>query len=170
MPLKETYFKPKTIEDNINYCGGNGRMLMVDPDGVFHNCTRYSSSSLGNERSALTIGDCFSGIGVTSEQKNNISLMKNVTRRSQSTDECFYCPIAAGCSWCSAYNYQRFGTPNKRTTTTCNLHKAEALATAYYWKKYYKSNNLDISYIMSFEYEFVKNIISKEEYDLLINM
>jgi radical SAM protein with 4Fe4S-binding SPASM domain len=170
MALKRDSFKPKPEEDNINYCGGNGQMLMSDPDGIFHNCTRYSSSSLGDERPALIIGNCNDGIGITDLEKNNIKMMQEITRRSQSTDECFYCPIASGCPWCSAYNYQRFGTPNKRTVTTCNLHKAEALISSYYWNRYYQANNLDEKYKLSFDYNFIEGIISKEEYNLLKKM
>lgn len=170
VPLKEAHFKPKPEEDNMNYCGGNGQMLMTDPDGVFHNCTRYSSSSLGNDRPALIIGNCNDGIGVSLDQKNNIKMMQEITRRSQSTDECFYCPIAAGCPWCSAYNYQRFGTPNKRTVTTCNLHKAEALAAIYYWSKYYKSIKSDKIYEIYFDYNFVKDIISETEFNYLLSL
>ena len=56
-----------------------------------------------------------------------------ITRRSQSTDECFNCPIAGGCAWCSAYNYQITGTPDKRVTYICVMHKARVLANEYYW-------------------------------------
>ena len=169
-PLNLEHFRPKDPEDNINYCGGDGRMLMVDPDGVFHNCTRYSSSSLGDERPALIIGNCNDGIGSNEKEKENINLMRDVTRRSQSTDECFYCPIGSGCAWCSAYNYQKFGTPNKRTVTTCNLHKAQALASIYYWKKLIKNNITNDICDINFDYSFVKDIISKNEYDMLYNL
>ena len=50
-------------------------MLMTDPEGVFHNCTRYSSSSLGSDRLPLIIGNCNDGIGVSEEQKDNIKMM-----------------------------------------------------------------------------------------------
>ena len=72
--------------------------------------------------------------------KNNINLISNITRKSQSTEECFNCPIAAGCSWCSAYNYEQFGTPNKRATNICCMHKAASLANVYYWNKIYSKN------------------------------
>lgn len=36
-------------------------------------------------------------------------------------------------TWCTAYNYQIFGTPNKRATFICPMHKARVLANEYYW-------------------------------------
>ena len=68
---------------------------------------------------------------------NNYNKLEQITRRSQSTDECYNCPIASGCSWCSAYNYEIYGTPNKRTTFICPMHKARVLANIYYWNKTY---------------------------------
>ena len=62
-----------------------------------------------------------------------------MTRCSQSTDECINCPIAAGCAWCSAYNYEYFGELNKRATFICIMHKARALANVYFWNKYYRA-------------------------------
>ena len=58
--------------------------------------------------------------------------MSCITRRSQSTDECFNCPIGSGCGWCSAYNYEHFGTQDKRATYICCMHKARSLANVYY--------------------------------------
>ena len=87
--------------------------------------------------------------------------MKCITRRSQSSDECFNCPIAAGCGWCSAYNYEYYGTPNMRTTFTCCMHKARSLANAYYlYKKYGHS-------IIHCPKEWAVPIIGENEYDRL---
>jgi radical SAM protein with 4Fe4S-binding SPASM domain len=36
-------------EDNINWCGGDGQMLAVDPNGELFPCIRYMESSLGDE-------------------------------------------------------------------------------------------------------------------------
>lgn len=54
-----------------------------------------------------------------------------------SNDECFNCPIAEGCSWCAAYNYQCTGNLDSRATFICPMHKARALANAYFWNMYY---------------------------------
>ncbi|MFR7743876.1 MAG: hypothetical protein ACLU3I_11740 [Acutalibacteraceae bacterium] len=85
-----------------------------------------------------TIGDLEHGINVLPEHRVRVAEMAAVTRRSQSTDECFACQIASGCSWCSAYNYQCTGTPDKRVTYICPMHKARVLANAYYWNKLHR--------------------------------
>lgn len=115
-------------DDNQNWCGGNGVMLACDPDGVLYPCLRYMPSSIGDKQPILTCGHVDTG-GVDLKLMDE---MQKITRRSQSTDECFYCPIAKGCSWCTAYNYEVFGTINKRATFICPMHKARALANVYY--------------------------------------
>ncbi len=85
-------------------------MLAVDCDGLFFPCLRYMGTSLGHEQRPYTIGDLEHGINVLPEHRARVAKWPAVTRRSQSTDECFACPIASGCSWCSAYNYQCTGT------------------------------------------------------------
>lgn len=44
------FFCPKEETDVQNWCGGNGVMLSVDPDGVFYPCIRYMESSLNGEQ------------------------------------------------------------------------------------------------------------------------
>jgi radical SAM protein with 4Fe4S-binding SPASM domain len=90
-------------------------------------------SSLNNKQKPLYIGSVESGFLQTEQEKNNYRLLCNVTRRSQSSDECFFCPIASECGSCSAYNYEIFGTPNKKSTFICMPHKARVLANIYYW-------------------------------------
>lgn len=94
------FFKPMDENENDNWCGGVGLMLSCDPDGYLYPCIRYMESSLGNEREPLRIGNVDDGIAQCSEHKCNVDCLNCITRRSQSTDECFYCPIAQGCSWC----------------------------------------------------------------------
>jgi radical SAM peptide maturase (CXXX-repeat target family) len=128
-------FKPKSASDNDNWCGGTGDMISVDYKGDIYPCIRYMESSLGKSIKPLVIGNVNDGIMVNSEQHECVECLNNITRRSQSTDECFSCPIAEGCSWCSAYNYQCFGTADKRATFICPMHKARALANVYFWNK-----------------------------------
>ena len=95
-------------------------------------------------------------------------MLSNITRRSQSTDECFYCPVGSGCSWCSAYNYEEFGTPNKRATYICIMHKATSLANAYYYNKLYKTYNLSYRKPIYLPKDEAINIIGENEYNELI--
>lgn len=120
---------PLSENENQNWCGGNGLMLAVDYHGDLYPCLRYMPSSVGPDVEPFVIGDIEHGVC----NKERIHCLSCVTRCSQSTDECIHCPIASGCSWCTAYNYQIFGTPNKRATFICPMHKARVLANEYYW-------------------------------------
>jgi radical SAM peptide maturase (CXXX-repeat target family) len=116
---------PLPESENQNWCGGNGLMLAVD----YHGDLYYMPSSVGPDVEPFTIGDIEHGVC----NKERLHCLSCVTRCSQSSDECIHCPIASGCSWCTAYNYQIFGTPNKRATFICPMHKARVLANEYYW-------------------------------------
>jgi len=135
--FENSFFCPKDEDDLANWCGGTGAMLSVDWKGDIYPCIRYMESSLGDSQPPLIVGNVYDGMFSTEKQKCDFDCLKCINRRTQSTDECFYCPIANGCSWCSAYNYQVFGTPDKRATFICIMHKARALANAYYWNKGY---------------------------------
>jgi uncharacterized protein len=93
--------------------------------------------------------------------------MAAVTRRSQSTDECFACPIASGCSWCSAYNYQCTGTPDKRVTYICPMHKARVLANAYYWNNLYRKRGDTARYRLDIPDAWALEIIPYAELSML---
>ena len=98
--FEENFFKPKDENDVDNWCGGTGLMLAMDPDGYLYPCIRYMESSLGPDIKPLRIGHVNEGIGQTKCTKDCIDCLNAIDRRTQSTDECFYCPIADGCSWC----------------------------------------------------------------------
>lgn len=168
--FEENMFSPQDETDNQNYCGGTGSMLSMDPDGYLFPCIRYMETSLGNNQKPMCIGHIDTGIGISQCQKSCIDCLNSITRRSQSTDECFYCPIGQGCAWCSAYNYQVFGTANKRATFICDMHKARSLANVYFWNKYYIKNNINKVKVMHCPKEWAIKIISNEEYDMLLNL
>ena len=164
--FNEYFFSPLGPNDNQNWCGGTSKMLAFDPDGVAYPCLRYMPSSLGNDVPPIVIGSV-EGIYVTDEQKHIKEYMYGITRRSQSTDECWNCPIAAGCSWCSAWNYQETGSVNKRSTNICAMHKARSLANVYYWNKWYRLNNIDKRFKMWLPKEEALRIIDEKEYAML---
>lgn len=152
------------------WCGGTGKMLAFDPDGNAYPCLRYMESSLGNSQPPLIIGNCFDGIYNTPETKKIYTDLCSITRRTQSTDECFYCPVASGCSYCSAYNYQCFGTANSRSTNICNMHKARVLANVYYWNLYYEKNNINKVFEMNLPKDDALNFIDEKEYNMLLDL
>ena len=96
----ERLFEPMEESDQNTYCGGTGKMLAFDPNGVAYPCLRYMKSSLGDSVPAIVIGDCENGLFYNQEQRDIQDRLCSITRRSQNTDECYYCPIAKGCSEC----------------------------------------------------------------------
>lgn len=163
-------YSPMDPGDNNNWCGGDGSMIALDVNGDIFNCIRYMESSLGDDREPLVIGNVEDGISCTNMHTCNVNCMRCVTRRSQSTDECFNCPIAKGCGWCSAYNYQKFGTVDHRATYICDMHKAEALGNAYYWNKLLIKHNEPHGYKIWCPKEWALQIISEYEYNILYEM
>lgn len=169
--FEENFFTPMHDIDNENWCGGiSDASVAIDYKGDMHPCIRYMESSLNKRQKPLIIGNINTGYLTTQEQQNNYNLCSNITRRSQSTDECFYCPIAKGCAWCSAYNYEEFGTPNKRATYICCMHQARALANVYYWNTLYKYLNIDKKFTMHIPKEWALNIIDENEYNYLLQI
>lgn len=165
--FEEKYFRPKQEDDLENWCGGNGVMLAVDPDGIIYPCLRYMESSLAGQQEPYSIGDVDSGICQCECHKCRVECLKKIDRRTQSTDECFWCPIAEGCSWCTAYNYQIFGTPDARATYICNMHKARALGNIYFWNNYYKKHGIDKHMENHVPEKWALDIITQAEWNML---
>ncbi|MGF6376840.1 uncharacterized protein M2140_001918 [Clostridiales Family XIII bacterium PM5-7] len=165
--FNEDNYKKLPASDNKNWCGGNGVMLACDPDGVLYPCLRYMESSLGDDQEPYIIGDVDNGLAPSQCHKDRLSCLGCITRKSQSTDECFDCPIGAGCSWCTAYNYQVNGTPNSRVINICDMHKAASLANAYFWNKYYKKQGDPRIFAMNCPKEWAVPIIGEDEYAML---
>jgi radical SAM peptide maturase (CXXX-repeat target family) len=165
--FEANFFKPKKETDINNWCGGTGMMLSCDPDGFFYPCIRYMESSLGDKVAPMRIGHVDTGLASKQCERDCISCLNCITRKTQSTDECFNCPIAEGCSWCSAYNYQEFGTPDKRATYICCMHKARALANAYYYSQYSMKTGKPNPHELHIPEEWALDIIPDEEWKKL---
>ncbi len=164
----DDFFKPKDEAEIQNWCGGTGSaMISCDPDRRVFPCIRYMESSLNGQQEPYSIGDVDNGIGYCDCYKCRLNYLNSIDRRTQSIDECFYCPIAEGCSWCSAYNYQVFGTPNKRATFICVMHKARALGNYYFWNKYYRKHNMKKRMEIFVPDEWALEIISESELEML---
>jgi uncharacterized protein len=140
----------KPLTEDRNWCGGNGKMLAIGTDGRCFPCIRFMKYSLNTpNRKEKCIGNIYNGL--ESKTKNVwLCELKKVTMSSQSNDKCNNCQIASGCSLCTGYNYDKFGTPNKRATFICDMHVARVKANVYYWNRLYKL--LDINKV------FIDNI------------
>lgn len=132
-------YRPLSAGDTQNWCGGNGDMIAVNWKGNLYPCLRYMESSLGADAAPLIIGTVDAGIMTCGEEKCRVCALQAITRQSQSTEKCLSCPIAKGCGWCTAYNYQHFGDANRRATYICQMHQAEALANVYFWNRYFRA-------------------------------
>lgn len=167
--FSDVFGKPIRSTEVSNWCGGTGEMLAFDPDGVAYPCIRYMESSLGDDRPPLIIGDV-NGLYQTEEQKTVIKNLKAVTRRTQSNTECFYCQVASGCGWCSAWNYQESGSVDHRSTNLCWMHRAKSLVNSYYYNMLYRSQNRICRIPVYLSREIALKLISNEEYDSLLEL
>lgn len=168
--FEKVNYLPMDPSDNKNFCGGLGEMIAINHTGKIFPCIRYMESSLGTDIPEVVIGDIGSGIMKNDKYSELVNEMKACDRRSQSTDECFYCPIASGCSWCSAYAYQYYKSFGKRTTFICDTHKAEALANMYYWNKFFIKEDEKEYRVMHCPKDWALEIISEDEYNMLCNL
>ena len=159
--------KPLLSTETSNYCGGTSAMLAFDPDGNAYPCLRYMESSLGTDRPPIIIGNV-DGIYNTPEYQAIYDDMQKVTRQSQSTAECINCPIASGCAWCSAWNYQETGSYNKRSTNICWMHRANVLANVHYWNTFYISHMMPERFPLYLPRDIATKLIPDEEYDRLL--
>ena len=157
-------------DEDKNYCGSTGCMLACDPDGIICPCIRFMKSSLGDEIGDFALGTIEDGIGIKDEHRKNIETLDSITRTSQSSEECLNCPIQRGCGWCTAYNYQETGDPNKRCTYICWTHRAKSLAICYYWNKIYKKYDTGEVYELYLDKDIALQIIDEEEYNMLLDL
>lgn len=162
--------KPMSANDNDNWCGGTGSMLSCDYKGDLYPCIRYMESSLGDSVKPLIIGNVYEGIMTNAETKGCVDCLRNITRKTQSTYECFNCPIAQGCSWCSAYNYQEHGTADKRATYICIMHKGRILSNIYYWNRGFRKYAPWFRFVSWIPKQWALEIIPEEEYDMLMDL
>lgn len=166
--FEETLGKPKTPEDNQTWCGGVGNaMLAIDPFGNLYPCLRYMDSSLGTDQLPMIFGTVDEGIGKTELHAKRMKCMGCVTRRSESCDECFYCPIGCGCAECAAYNYQECGTPNHHCTYLCDMHVARCLANCYFWNRCYDKHHTNQKFPLWVPDDWALNVISLEELNMI---
>lgn len=169
--LDDTLGKPLDPSEDNNFCGGTGSMLSFAPDGKAYPCIRYAPISIGKEKAnVMCLGDCYDGLYQTEYQQRLKVSLDNITRSSQSTEECMNCPIASGCGWCSGYCYETNGTPNKRVTHICNAHKGRVLVSCYYYNKRYLEINDVKPRAVNLPKEEVVNIIGAKATEELFEL
>lgn len=114
-----------------NYCGA-GKMIAVSCDGKFYPCIRFTDFSLSKKK-GLCIGDIEKGIN-----RDLLRPFYGLNYYNQSPQKCIDCEIAGGCAWCTGSNYDESQDDSiyKRTTYNCDMHRANARANEYFWKRY----------------------------------
>ena len=169
--LDDKAFDEFNPDDDKNYCGSTGSMLACDPFGKIFPCIRFMDTSLGDKVKPFCLGDVDNGIGVLPIHRDKINILDSITLTSQSTKKCIECPIQGGCGWCTGYNYQETGSPNKRVDYICCMHKARFLACVYYtnkaFKKYDYVEKIPINKIPK---EWALEIIDEDEYNMLLEL
>ena len=98
--FRETPEGPMDKYSDGNHCGGLGSMLAMRPNGQFYPCIRYMPTSVGDNVKDLCIGTVQDGMVGREEDSEILQMMDNITRRSQSNDICYDCPIGSSCAWC----------------------------------------------------------------------
>lgn len=81
--FEEQFYQPMSEEDNTNWCGGvDMQTLSVDYKGDIYPCIRYMASALNHNQEPLNVGNVKYGYGNTNKEKEHITLLSNITRRS----------------------------------------------------------------------------------------
>ncbi|MEG1814189.1 MAG: radical SAM protein, partial [Clostridia bacterium] len=162
--------QPMDENNDENWCGGTGAMLCFTTDGNITPCLRYTQFNLNDKQPEIRIGNLDTGIANEKCDRATMDGLDKITRRSQSTDECFSCPIASGCAWCSAFCYEETGTPNKRVTYICPMHKARVMSNVYFWNKLYRKLGMDDRFECHIPKEWALEIIPEDEYKMLLEL
>ena len=67
----------------------------------------------------------------------------------------------------SAFNYDFFGTANKRATFHCEMHKARVLACGYYFNMLYRKFGLDKRFEYNMPDTWANQIVNSGEIEML---
>lgn len=166
----ETIGKP--LVETRNWCGGNGSMLAISPDGTCFPCIRFMQYSL-NKSKEQPIGNIYDGLE-SKECNPWLCALKDIDMVTQCQHEdnkkCLTCDVATGCSLCTGYNYDYYGDPNHKATFICDMHRARVLANTYFWNKLYRQLGINKSFKLNLDKKTALKIIDDEEFDLLINL
>ena len=160
--------RPMPEDENQNWCGGTGSMLCFTTEGDITPCLRYTHFNLNDKQPEIRIGSLREGLAQKPKHRAIMAELDSITRQSQSEQKCLDCPIARGCSWCSAYNYEVYGTPNKRATFICPMHIARVLGNVYYWNKLYRRHGDADRFPMHVPHDWAVEIVGEAEFRSLI--
>lgn len=113
-----------------NRCGAGYKSLAFDCEGNIYPCIRFLDMCDENKKSKV-VGNIWTGIDY-----NALRALCGTTWQAVSNEKCKNCEVGTDCGWCVALNYQENGTLYERTTSICEMHKANVRANKYFWKRY----------------------------------
>ena len=144
-------------------------MIAFDVDGKIYPCLRYAPLSIGDELAKeCVIGHVDTGIASNDKENSFLCNLCAITRRSQSNDQCWECPIASGCATCSAWQYELFGTADRRCTNICHMHKARVMATSYFYNTLYRKYEQPDRFALNVPKDWAIPIVGEKEHEMLI--
>lgn len=119
----------KETDEHVFPCGNP--MYVFDASGRIYTCVRFVGFSL-RTKEARVIGTFRNGIDY-----NKIRPLLSYDRELCMAEKCRKCEISSGCRWCPAENYDSSDSATifQRTTTICELHKANVRVKNYFWNR-----------------------------------
>lgn len=117
---------------NKPYCAAGIDEFAFDYNGNIFPCIRFLDFSLSNKK-GFSVGNVFQGFN-----KEKLNIFPKLSRLHVDPEECSNCNVKNGCVTCLALNYdvseKQLGN-FKRTTYTCEMHKANVRAAQYFYNK-----------------------------------
>lgn len=138
-----SYFWPSTglpvgrQDMTSNRCGAGYKSLAFDNLGNIYPCVHFIDMCISDTQKFGTsiIGNIETGIN-----EDRLRPYAASTWETVSPKKCLTCEVGSNCGWCLAVNLEeKNGSILKRTTYLCEMHKANARANDYFWKKYEKA-------------------------------
>lgn len=132
------FFNPnlcKPLDINLldkPYCPAGIDEFAFDCKGDIFPCIRFLDFSLNNKK-GFSLGNVFRDL-----DRAKLEIFLKLGRSKVDPEECLNCNVRSGCATCLALNYDESEKPLgdfKRTTHTCNMHKANVRAAKYFYNQ-----------------------------------
>lgn len=159
------------MEDDRNWCGGNGDMLAIAPDGELRLSVHSIHGLCAEQPEAHQSRDIWHGVAPSNEFLKCMQCitMSSQCKRHDDNKKCLSCPIASGCALCTGYNYDYYGDPNHKATFICDVIAPE------YWPMCITGISCMVCWAhgqavfdMNLDKETAMRIVSEDEYDSLV--
>ncbi len=125
-------FQMSKFDKTRHFCG-TGTMIAVSTEGKLYPCIRFLDFCMGSNAAGYCIGDIEHGYDI---QKKSAFEKLSIERVNEA--QCNACTVASGCFSCTGNNYDDMNgkTLFHRAVYNCKMHKAQARANKYFWKRY----------------------------------